>query len=163
MSPAQDLMYGDPAPSPMGMPGMLEPPSSPVASAPPPAPSVQSDFGYEGFDSAAVSEAPDVGILAIDVLPSRTAPEMSPAPEMMDAPARPAAPAVRELAPSMSQFPTPRPEMQGPAMPMYEVQSGDYLGKIAQNVGLSVADLIALNPQIENPDLIFPGQMLNLG
>jgi hypothetical protein len=165
MSPAEDLMLGEEriAPSPMGMPGMLEMlelPSSPVASAPP-APSVQSGFGYEGFDSAAVSETPDVRP-SIDVLLSRESPEMPAAPAVRDAPARAAAPAVRELAPSMSQFPTPRPEMQGPAMPMYEVQSGDYLGKIAQNVGLPLADLIALNPQIENPDLIFPGQMLNL-
>lgn len=175
MSPAQDSMYGDPAPSPMGMPGMLESPDLPEAPPAPPArpdapfapptappvPSVQSGFGYTGYDSA------DVG-LSIDILPPRGAPPAPTVPAAMDSPARatdpppPAAPAERELAPSVSPFPTPRPEMQGPAMPMYEVQRGDYLGKIAQNVGLSLADLIALNPQIENPDLIFPGQMLNL-
>lgn len=163
-SPAQDSMSDALAPSPMGMPGMLESPSRPdVPSSPPPVPSVQSGFGFDGFDSAAVSEGPDMAVLSIDVLPSRSAPEMPAAPGVMDAPARAAAPAVRELAPSMSARPQMRPEMQGPAMPMYEVQSGDYLGKIAQNVGLPLADLIALNPQIENPDLIFPGQMLNLG
>lgn len=162
--PAEDLMLEDLAPSPTGMPGMLESPSRRDAPpSPPPSPNVQSGFGFEGYDSAAVSEGPDMAVLSIDVLPPRSALEMPASPEMMDAPARAAAPAVRELAPSVSPRPQMRPEMQGPAMPMYEVQPGDYLGRIAQNAGMPLADLIALNPQIENPDLIFPGQMLNLG
>lgn len=168
MTPAQDPMLDRRPPSSMGMPGMLEYPAIPEAPPPPPRPSVQS--GVRLFDSAEVERDPDpdVNILSIDVLPPRVAPEAPEAPAVpaaMDAPVlatTPAAPVERELAPSVSPFPTPRPEMQGPAMPMYEVQSGDYLGRIAQDVGIPLADLIALNPQIEDPDLIFPGQMLNL-
>lgn len=166
LTPAEDLMLEGLAPSPTGMPGVLELSPRPDVPPPPsPVPSVQSGFGFEGYDSAAVSESPDVGILAIDILGGAPAPpDMPVAPGMLDAPARdtapplPPPPAVRELAPSVS----PRPQMR-PDMPMYEVQSGDYLGKIAQDVGMSLPDLLALNPQIENPDLIFPGQMLNLG
>ena len=41
----------------------------------------------------------------------------------------------------------------------YTVQSGDYLGKIANRYGVSVSDLCNWNG-ISNPDLIYPGQRL---
>jgi LysM repeat protein len=44
----------------------------------------------------------------------------------------------------------------------YTVQSGDYIAKIALKCGVSSTNLIAANPQISNPSLIYPGQVMNL-
>lgn len=44
----------------------------------------------------------------------------------------------------------------------YVVQKGDTLGKIAASVGVSIADILAINPQIWNANLIFSGQIINL-
>ncbi|NLW55851.1 MAG: LysM peptidoglycan-binding domain-containing protein, partial [Firmicutes bacterium] len=38
--------------------------------------------------------------------------------------------------------------------------AGDSLFLIAQRFGISLQELIAANPQIENPNLIFPGQLI---
>ncbi len=45
----------------------------------------------------------------------------------------------------------------------YTVVHGDTLSGIAASHGISLARLESLNPQIKNPDLIFPGQSVNLG
>ncbi|MGB9662169.1 MAG: LysM peptidoglycan-binding domain-containing protein [Moorellaceae bacterium] len=42
----------------------------------------------------------------------------------------------------------------------YTVKSGDTMYLIAQQFGISLNELIAANPQIKNPDLIYPGQVL---
>lgn len=44
----------------------------------------------------------------------------------------------------------------------YVVQWGDTLGKISARTGMSVASLLAVNPQIWNPSLIYAGQVINL-
>lgn len=44
----------------------------------------------------------------------------------------------------------------------YNVVSGDCLWKIARAKGVSLQALIAANPQIKNPDLIYPGQKINV-
>ena len=44
----------------------------------------------------------------------------------------------------------------------YIVQPGDTLTAIAERFGVSLADLEAANPQITNPDLIFPEQVINI-
>jgi len=44
----------------------------------------------------------------------------------------------------------------------YIVQSGDTLGKIAARLGISWRDILAVNPQIQNPSLIYAGQVINL-
>jgi len=44
----------------------------------------------------------------------------------------------------------------------YIVQRGDSLREIALRYGISVYTLIAVNPQIPNPNLIYPGQVINL-
>ena len=44
----------------------------------------------------------------------------------------------------------------------YTVRSGDTLRKIASRYGTSVASLIALNPQIRNPNLIYRGQVIRV-
>ena len=44
----------------------------------------------------------------------------------------------------------------------YTVQSGDTLSGIAQRFGVSLSALEAANPQITNPDIIIPGQIINI-
>lgn len=44
----------------------------------------------------------------------------------------------------------------------YVIQWGDTLGNIANRMGFSVSDILAVNPQIWNADLIYPGQVINL-
>lgn len=44
----------------------------------------------------------------------------------------------------------------------YTVQKGDTLGKIAARTGISLSSLLAVNPQIYNPSLIYVGQVINL-
>lgn len=44
----------------------------------------------------------------------------------------------------------------------YVVQYRDYLTKIARLCGTSVPYILSLNPQIFNPNLIYPGQVLRL-
>ena len=44
----------------------------------------------------------------------------------------------------------------------YTFQQGDTLWLIAQRFGISVDVLLALNPQITNPDLIYPGQVIRI-
>ncbi|MES2216673.1 MAG: LysM peptidoglycan-binding domain-containing protein [Patescibacteria group bacterium] len=50
-----------------------------------------------------------------------------------------------------------------PGMGSYTVKSGDTLSKIASDNGLTTQQIISLNPQITNPDLINPGQNINVG
>ena len=44
----------------------------------------------------------------------------------------------------------------------YVVQWGDTLGKIAARIGSSVHAILAVNPNIYNPSLIYAGQVINL-
>lgn len=44
----------------------------------------------------------------------------------------------------------------------YVVRSGDTLNAIAQRHQTTLSSLLRLNPEIENPDRIFPGQLLKL-
>ena len=63
---------------------------------------------------------------------------------------QPAQPATATAAPVGAPCPNP-----------YTVQSGDWLYKIARNCNVSVAALIAANPNI-NPNVLTPGQQLNM-
>lgn len=47
-------------------------------------------------------------------------------------------------------------------MPQYLIKSGDTLSKIAQQNGTTVQALMAANPNITNPNLIYAGASLNL-
>lgn len=47
-------------------------------------------------------------------------------------------------------------------MAIYVVAEGDTLSAIAEAHGSSLAEIISLNPQIANPDLIHPGQEVNV-
>jgi LysM repeat protein len=44
----------------------------------------------------------------------------------------------------------------------YVVQPGDTMSGIAQNFGVSLGALEAANPQVHDPNLIFPGQLLTI-
>jgi GH24 family phage-related lysozyme (muramidase)/peptidoglycan hydrolase-like protein with peptidoglycan-binding domain len=44
----------------------------------------------------------------------------------------------------------------------HTVERGDTLAEIAKDNGVSVADMMAANPQIKNPDLIYPDDVLNV-
>ena len=57
----------------------------------------------------------------------------------------------------MYSFPPPPPCPEGF---IYTVQQGDTLWLISRKFSLSLDALIAANPQIKNPDLIFPGQRI---
>ncbi|HHY36972.1 MAG TPA: LysM peptidoglycan-binding domain-containing protein [Firmicutes bacterium] len=43
---------------------------------------------------------------------------------------------------------------------LYTVVSGDTIARIARRFGVRPADILRANPQIVNPDLIFPGQII---
>ncbi len=45
---------------------------------------------------------------------------------------------------------------------LYTVQTGDTLSTIATMFSMTVADLLAANPAITNPNLIYPGQNIRL-
>jgi LysM repeat protein len=62
--------------------------------------------------------------------------------------------------------PVPPAPVPAPSYPSYGgtyvVQYGDTLRKIGDRVGVSVASLLAANPQIWNANLIYVGQVINL-
>lgn len=49
-----------------------------------------------------------------------------------------------------------------PCGSVYIVQPGDHLMKIARTCGVSLDDLVAFNPDIVDPDLIYPNQKINI-
>lgn len=51
---------------------------------------------------------------------------------------------------------------QGATGGTYTVQRGDTLSILARRYSVRLYDMIAVNPQLWNPDLIYPGQVLNL-
>lgn len=54
------------------------------------------------------------------------------------------------------------PGRGNPAASVYTVKSGDTLSGIAQQQGVSLSQLVSANPQIKNPNLIYPGQQINI-
>ena len=50
----------------------------------------------------------------------------------------------------------------GRAMSVYIVRKGDTLWGIAKRYGVALTTLIASNPQIKNPNLIYPGDRVNI-
>ncbi len=59
-------------------------------------------------------------------------------------------------------IPCPTPPPPPPCPFSYTVQPGDTLFFIAQRFGVSLQKLIAANPQIPDPNLIFPGQVITI-
>ncbi len=60
--------------------------------------------------------------------------------------------------PSPSPIPQPAPAASG----TYIVQWGDTMRKIAARLNVSLSDLLAVNPQIGNPNQIYFGQVVNI-
>lgn len=54
------------------------------------------------------------------------------------------------------------PAVQTFADTVYTVRSGDTMWKIAQKYQTGISEIIAKNPQIKNPSLIYPGQKLTI-
>lgn len=52
--------------------------------------------------------------------------------------------------------------INGELVAEYEVTAGQTMTEIASNVGIALDELIAANPQIENPNLIYIGQKINI-
>ena len=44
----------------------------------------------------------------------------------------------------------------------YIVQSGDYLGKIANKFSITVSDILAVNPQLKDPSMLNIGEILTI-
>lgn len=63
--------------------------------------------------------------------------------------------------PSFPVKPVPAPEPD-PEPKTYKVKKGDTLSKIAKAHKVTLKKLIAANPQIKNPDLIHPGEIINI-
>ena len=63
--------------------------------------------------------------------------------------------------PSPQPVPEPKPEPT-PEPKTYKVKKGDTLTKIAKAHKVTLKKLIAANPQIKNPDLIHPGDIINI-
>jgi LysM repeat protein len=57
---------------------------------------------------------------------------------------------------------TPAPANPPQTGSTYTIQWGDTLGSIATKMGFSLSDVLAVNPQIWNINLIYPGQVINL-
>ncbi len=58
--------------------------------------------------------------------------------------------------------PAPTPAPGGGAAGNYTVKRGDTMSGIAARHGVSLSALTAANPQIRNPNLIYPGQKINI-
>ena len=54
------------------------------------------------------------------------------------------------------------PHPPGPSGKTYVVQKGDTLFFIAKRFGVSLDALIHANPQIRDPNLIYPGDVINI-
>lgn len=65
-------------------------------------------------------------------------------------------PAVGNTSPSLTM-----PTLQ-PGSAVYVVQPGDWLGEIARRHNTTVQAILAVNPQLTNPDVIHPGETLVL-
>lgn len=48
------------------------------------------------------------------------------------------------------------------AQQIYTIQPGDSLWKIAVRYQVGISELIQVNPQLKNPDLIYPGEKVNI-
>lgn len=110
-----------------------------------------------------------VGELLKNVMPVISAAEAATPPERPVIDALANTDAVRELPPqgSMPGGAVPEPEAVQGAAPTdfqapYTIQRGDTLGKIAQQYGVRVVDLMAANPEIRNPHRIMPGFELKI-
>src|SRR4029079_2180124 len=67
----------------------------------------------------------------------------------------------RARMPEVQSVSAGQPELQA-SQESYVVQHGDTLSRIAAQQGVSLAQLEAANPQIHNPNVIYPGQHITI-
>ncbi|WKZ38448.1 MAG: LysM peptidoglycan-binding domain-containing protein [Anaerolineales bacterium] len=69
----------------------------------------------------------------------------------------------RLTVPGGAAVPVPPPSSPPPVSGnAYTIQKGDTLRKIADRIGVTVRDILAVNPKITNANLIYVGQVINL-
>lgn len=88
------------------------------------------------------------------------APVVPPAPK---APVAGSTPTVTPTAPPVAPVVPTAPTVPTAGAGTYSVVAGDSLSKIAQKNGMTLQQLVALNPEITNPNLIRVGQTVKLG
>jgi LysM repeat protein len=69
---------------------------------------------------------------------------------------------VLKLKATTTSNPTPTPSTPPTSSATYTVKAGDYFSLIARNVGMTVSQLLALNPQVTDVNLIKVGQVLTI-
>ncbi|MEF3303986.1 M23 family metallopeptidase [Paenibacillus sp. GYB003] len=69
---------------------------------------------------------------------------------------------LRSLNPSIGDWIYPGQTIRLPDLKAYTVQQGDTFWKIALKLGVTTRSLIDANPQIGNPDILNPGDRLNV-
>lgn len=71
-------------------------------------------------------------------------------------------PGLEYLSLPISPQPVPEPKPEPTEPKTYKVKKGDTLSKIAKAHKVTLKKLIAANPQIKNPDLIHPGDIITI-
>lgn len=71
-------------------------------------------------------------------------------------------PGLEYLSLPVSPQPVPEPKPEPTEPKTYKVKKGDTLSKIAKAHKVTLKKLIAANPQIKNPDLIHPGDIITI-
>ncbi|HEU4963361.1 MAG TPA: LysM peptidoglycan-binding domain-containing protein [Bacilli bacterium] len=101
---------------------------------------------------------PSPDLMDVGVEGEEAAPEVVEQPEM-----------ATEPTPAAAEMPAPPPPSPAyPSVPKWEglwkyvVKHGDTMFKIAKQVGVTLDQLKAANPQVPNPDTIYSGQVLNI-
>jgi spore coat assembly protein SafA len=130
----------------MPAPGVMPLPTPEAAPAPVPA-TLPAPEGLSGPAGAQEEKSPATDILPSGETTGMAAPAPAPEPVWTTPPmTAPAYPSV--------------PKWEG--LWKYVVKNGDSLFKIAKQVGVTLEQLKAANPQVPNPDKIYPGQVLNI-
>lgn len=108
-----------------------------------------------------------LGVAGVIFLPGLLAgrPAVTPSPALTLAPTFLISPTLpgATASPAGTIGPTPAPTAtpEPSATPrLYRIKGGDTLGRIAQRFNVTVADIMAANPQITDPDHIEPGQVI---
>lgn len=88
-------------------------------------------------------------------------PTITLAPTFLSSPTLPVASVtpIASVGPTLAPTATPEP---GATPRLYRIKGGDTLGRIAQRFRVTVAEILAANPQITNPDRIVPGDVITI-
>lgn len=104
-------------------------------------------------DPNMIYEGQVINIPKMPVPPKPTKPPCPPAPPTSPKPTPP-----KPTKPPCPPAPPPPPSP--PGMRKYVVRKGDTLSSIARRFNVTVEDILKVNPQIKDPNLIYPGQVI---